>query len=280
VKAVVCSDLDRTLIYSANALALSGPDDVLPRLVCVEFYQARPLSYILESALPLLEALTAAAPLVPVTTRTPAQYRRVQLLDKPPQYAICSNGGHILVDGVDDADWAASVRSRVMASGVELAEVSEHLARVGGAFVSKQRIASDLFAYLVVDRASLPGGWISDLTGWCAERGWRTSLQGRKVYCLPAGLSKAVAAAEVARRLGADRMLAAGDSLLDTELLEAADAALRPAHGELASTGWIAPSLTVTAAAGVLAGVEILDGLLEQVAAADRIPAAGGWRKL
>jgi hypothetical protein len=278
VKTVVCTDLDRTLIYSAAALYLDGPDETLPRLLCVEHYRAKPLSYVTEAAVRLLERLVEAATLVPTTTRTPEQYRRVQLFDKPLPYAICANGGHILVDGVDDADWAAQVRAR--ATGAELAEVHEHLTRIGGEFVLKLRTASGLFSYALVDRPALPAGWVEELSGWCAERGWRTSLQGRKVYCLPAGLTKAAAAAEVAHRAGADRMLAAGDSLLDLELLEAADAALRPAHGELAETGWDAPNTAVTVTRGIAAGEEIAGRLLGQVLDPAKIPAAGPWRHL
>jgi hypothetical protein len=273
----VCTDLDRTLIYSAAALHLEGPDETLPRLLCVEHYRAKPLSYVTEAAARLLERLAEAAVLVPTTTRTPEQYRRVRLLDKPPPYAICANGGHILVDGADDPEWAAGVRAR--ATGAELAEVHEHLTRIGGEFVLKLRTASGLFSYAVVDRAALPAGWVADLSGWCAERGWRTSLQGRKVYCLPAGLTKAAAAAEVARRTGADRMLAAGDSLLDAELLEAADAALRPAHGELADSGWNAPNTAVTVTRGVAAGEEIAGRLLGHVLDPVKIPATGRWRR-
>lgn len=118
-----------------------------------------------------------------------------------------------------------------------------------------------------MDRAALPAGWVEDLTGWCAERGWRTSLQGRKVYCLPTGLTKAAAAAEVARRAGAPTMLAAGDSLLDIELLEAADLSIRPAHGELHDTGWTSPATAVTAARGITAGQEIAAWLLERATA-------------
>jgi predicted mannosyl-3-phosphoglycerate phosphatase (HAD superfamily) len=263
VTVLVCSDLDRTLIYSAAALWLEGPDADLPRLLCVELYQGAPLSYVTEAAARWLERLAAAATLVPTTTRTPEQYARVHLLDKPPAYAICANGGRILVDGVDDADWADLVRARMAQAGAELAEVREHLAATAGDFVLKLRTASDLFAYAVVDRAALPAGWIDDLTGWCEERGWRTSLQGRKVYCLPATLSKAAAAAEVAHRAGTRVMLAAGDSLLDTELLEAADAAIRPAHGELHDTGWTGAE--VTRARGIAAGEEIAGWLFDRV---------------
>ncbi|WP_433326006.1 HAD family hydrolase [Spirillospora sp. CA-294931] len=267
---LVCSDLDRTLIYSVNSMDLSGPDEAMPRLLCVEFYQGAPLTYMTETAARGLEALADTTTFVPTTTRTPEQYARVHLLEKPPAYAICSNGGHILVDGVDDPEWAAAVRSR--ATGAELAEVREHLTRIGGDFVLKYRSASDLFAYTVVDRAALPGGWVEDLTGWCAERGWRTSLQGRKVYCLPAGLTKAAAATEIAARTGAGTMLAAGDSLLDIELLDAADAAIRPAHGELHDTNWTSETTRVTTATGIAAGEEIISWFLDHAASSPETP--------
>ncbi|MFC0039148.1 HAD family hydrolase [Actinomadura rayongensis] len=246
---LVCSDLDRTLIYSAAAFG-PGP---LPELECVEIYDGAPLSHMTANAVRELAALAAETVFVPVTTRTPEQYRRVRL-PVAPAYAICANGGHLLVDGVDDAAWSAAVRSRVTDGAAPLAEVAARLS--GGDFVLRRRTASDLFAYAVVDRAALPADWIDDLAGWCAERNWRTSLQGRKVYCLPAGLTKAAAAAEVARRTGATVTLAAGDSLLDRDLLDSADAAVRPAHGELHTAGWTGAD--VTAAAGIRAGEEIV----------------------
>jgi hypothetical protein len=270
VSVLVCSDLDRTLIYSAAALALDGrPDETMPRLLCVELYNAAPLSYMTETAAKGLEALAEVATLVPTTTRTPEQYARVHLLEKPAPYAICANGGRILVDGVEDPDWSALVEARTAETGAALDEVREHMARVSGEFVLKRRQASGLFAYAVVNRPALPPNWIEDLTGWCAERGWRTSLQGRKVYCLPESLTKAAAAAEVGLRTGTGRMLAAGDSLLDMELLEAADAAMRPAHGELHDAGWTSPSTTVTSTRGITAGEEITAWFLSEAAVPD-----------
>src|SRR5205814_861532 len=53
-------------------------------------------------------------------------------------------------------------------------------------------------------------------------------------------------------------LLAAGDSLLDADLLDAADAAIRPAHGELAATGFTRPHVAVTPSTGVAAGAELL----------------------
>lgn len=57
--------------------------------------------------------------------------------------------------------------------------------------------------------------------------------------------------AEVARRTGASEILAAGDSLLDADLLLAADRGWRPGHGELADSGWQAPHVTALEERGV-----------------------------
>ncbi|MEE1928531.1 HAD family hydrolase [Streptomyces sp. TRM 70351] len=256
---LVASDLDRTLIYSAAALDLAVPDAQAPRLLCVEVYDARPLSYLTERAAALLAELAARTVLVPTTTRTREQYRRIHLPGPQPSYAICANGGHLLVDGRTDDDWHRGVHDRLAASCAPLAEVSDHLARTADpAWLLKRRTAEDLFAYLVVDRALMPQTWVKELAAWTEPRGWTVSVQGRKVYAVPRPLTKSAAVAEVVRRTGAGRVLAAGDSLLDTDLLLAADAGWRPGHGELADTGWDAPHVTALSERGVAAGERIL----------------------
>ena len=251
--AVVCADLDRTLIYSSAACDL----DVPVPLVCVEIYRGAPLSYVTVAAAELLRELHAHAVVVPTTTRTPEQLARVRLPGPPPRYAIASNGGHLLVDGLPDPVWTAQVTAR-LGDCAPLREVEAHLRAVAGPFVASLRTASDLFGYAVVDRALLPDGWVDALAAWCAPRGWTVSLQGRKVYTVPRPLTKSAAAAEVRARVGAAELLAAGDSLLDADLLDAADAAIRPAHGELAEAGFTRDHLSVTAATGVRAGEEVL----------------------
>jgi hypothetical protein len=263
---VVCLDLDRTTIYSAAALDLGGPDHEAPRLLCVEVYKGAPLSFLTEEAAGTLRELQQVATVVPTTTRTPEQLARVPLPGPPARYAIASNGGHLLVDGVADPGWDAAVRDR-LGGCAPLAEVQAHLRARGGPFVLAQREASSLFAYAVVDRAALPDGWVEELTAWCAPRGWTVSLQGRKVYAVPAGLTKSAAAAEVRARCGGGPLLAAGDSLLDTDLLEFADAAIHPAHGELADSGFTAEHVSVTTASGVRAGEELLGWLHARAAA-------------
>jgi hypothetical protein len=272
---VVCLDLDRTTIYSASALDLRVPDTEAPRLLCVEVYRGVPLSYLTEGAAATFEALLATATVVPTTTRTVEQLARVHLPGPPARYAIAANGGHLLVDGVPDPAWTATVAAR-LAGCAPVAEVAAHLAAVSREkFVLNRRTAAEMFVYAVVDRAALPPGWVAELTAWCAPRGWTVSLQGRKVYAVPRPLTKSAAAAEVLARTGGGPLLAAGDSLLDADLLAAADLAIRPAHGELADAGFELAHLQVTATTGVAAGAELLGWLRERAAAAGTVTISG-----
>ncbi|PJE94387.1 HAD family hydrolase [Streptomyces carminius] len=256
---LMASDLDRTLIYSAASLGLAMPDAEAPRLLCVEVYQSGPLSYLTETAAALLAELAGRSVLVPTTTRTREQYGRIRLPGPPPRYAICANGGHLLVDGESDPGWHARVRRALDADCASLAEVRARLtATADPAWLLKERVAEDLFAYLVVDRAELPEAWVKELADWAGPRGWTVSLQGRKIYAVPRPLTKSAAVAEVARRTGAGHVLAAGDSLLDADLLLAADTGWRPGHGELAELGWSAPHITALPERGVAAGERIL----------------------
>ncbi|MFJ4961018.1 HAD family hydrolase [Streptomyces sp. NPDC088729] len=255
----MASDLDRTLIYSAAALHLPMPDADAPRLLCVEVYGHKPLSYLTETAAALLTDVAGSTVFVPATTRTREQYHRINLPGPAPRYAICANGGHLLVDGVSDRDWQDRVAARLAAECAPLAEIQAHLAATADpAWLLKERVAEDLFAYLVVERSLLPEEWVKELAVWAQPRGWTVSLQGRKIYAVPVPLTKSAAMNEVARRSGATRTLAAGDSLLDADLLLAADLGWRPGHGELAENDWRAPHVEALEERGVAAGEEIL----------------------
>ncbi|WP_239092134.1 HAD family hydrolase [Streptomyces sp. SID14478] len=239
------------------------PDPVAPRLLCVEVYEGRPLSYVTEDAAGMLAELARRAVFVPTTTRTREQYGRIRLPGPAPEYAICANGGHLLVDGVSDPQWRAGVQARLDAECAPLGEVRERMvAAADAAWLLKERVAEDLFAYLVVDRAKLPEGWVKELGEWADGLGWTVSLQGRKVYAVPKPLTKGAAVREVVRRVGGGLALGAGDSLLDADLLTAVDRGWRPGHGELADEGWTAPGVTVLAERGVLAGEAVVRAFL------------------
>ncbi|MGQ0623340.1 MAG: HAD family hydrolase [Sporichthyaceae bacterium] len=259
---LVAADLDRTLIYSAAALGLdSGARP--PALVVAEVYQGAPISFLTRRAQDLLAELAAVATFVPVTTRTLAQYSRVHLLAAPPRYAVTTNGARIVVDGVVDQDWTDALTARLAGLCAPIGEIDAHLRKVADPrWTRSHRIAEDIFAYLVVDRAELAAAFVTDLSAWCAAAGWTVSLQGRKLYAVPSALTKSAAVAEVAARTGTPTVLAAGDALLDADLLTYAEVGMRPAHGELHDLGWTRPHVSVTGASGVLAAEQILEAFL------------------
>ena len=271
---VVASDLDRTLIYSARAFWLDTPDDEAPAIVVSEIYQGSPLSFMTRAAEAGLRALMAESTFVPVTTRTTAQYRRVRLPGPMPDYAVTANGGVILHRGLPDAAWRHDIARRSESVCAPLAEL---VALTGSDWLSpgilRVHTAEELFVYAIVDRDVLSAEQLEHLTAECTARGWVVSLQGRKLYCVPAPITKEAAVAEIARRVGATTVLAAGDSLLDRGMLAHATLAFRPHHGELDDAGYDAPHLTVTRARGLLAGEELV-GLLRAAAAASARAAA------
>ncbi|HEX8767710.1 MAG TPA: HAD family hydrolase, partial [Jatrophihabitans sp.] len=214
---LIATDLDRTLVYSRAALALSR--DVLPPLTCVERRGNEQVSFMTAAAARLTAALAHRAVLVPVTTRLPEQLSRVRLPGPPSRFAVAANGGVLLVDGAADPAW----QRRVAATAEQSVDLSDVLAYVrqhcAPAWTSQVREAAGLFCYAVLGRAGAPDGFVAEASRWAAERGWTVSLQGRKLYWMPHGLTKAAAVREVVDRVGAELVLAAGDSLLDRDLL-------------------------------------------------------------
>lgn len=263
MRTLVAVDLDQTLIYSQQSIARAGR--TTDGLICVELLDEAPQSFVTPTALAGLVQLHATTAFVPATTRTRAQYERIDLGGIRPRHAVVANGAEILVDGVPDPGWAARTEELLSTDALSPSAVARHLQDVlDPAWTKRILVAQDAFAMAVVERDRVPLWVIEQLHIWAADHGLGVSLQGRKFYVIPRWLSKGAAVEEVRRRTGTVRLLSAGDSLLDTCLLEMADVAVRPAHGELAETRWDSPALSVTAASGVMAGEEIVALLLAE----------------
>lgn len=256
--ALFACDLDRTIIFSPRAFHLDGPDHEAPAIVVAELLDGAPISFMTRASEDRLDDVRRGAEFVPVTTRTQAQYERVRLPGPTPRHAVVSNGGVILVDGRRDREWEEAVRATV-AGSAPLADVRALVDDPAAAsWVLRSHVAEDLFTYAIVDRDAIPAGWLDEFAAANEALGWTVSLQGRKLYSVPSGITKSRAVAEVVRRTGAEEVLAAGDSLLDRPMLVAADRAFRPAHGELHDVAWTAPHVTVTRDRGIRAGEELL----------------------
>lgn len=268
MRTLVAVDLDQTLIYSTQSIGRAG--GTTEGFVCVELLNGAPQSFVTQKALAGLVKLNRTTTFVPATTRTREQYERINMGGIRPAFAVVANGAELLVDGLPDSAWAVRTAELLAADALGPNAVAEHLHSVlDPAWTKRIAVAQGVFAMAVVERDQVPAIVIEQLRTWAAGHNFVVSVQGRRFYVIPEWLSKQAAVEEVRRRTGATRMLSAGDSLLDTCLLSMADAAVRPAHGELEQTRWTSAGVSITITAGVFAGEEIVAWLLAE---SDRSP--------
>ncbi|WP_240418252.1 HAD family hydrolase [Paenibacillus periandrae] len=261
---IFASDLDQTLIYSEASM---GPLKPHEQTVPIELYEERYISFMTKRAIQLLTEVTASMQFIPVTTRTVVQYERIFVFKDTvrPTYAITSNGGTILVNGQADEHWKQTVTAAVARSSAPAAHIKQYWDRIATPeWVLTEKYADELFYSLVIVRDKIPQLELDDFRAVIAELGWNLSIQGRKIYLVPAALSKGAAMLHLKERLGAAHVIAAGDSLLDESLLLAADEAIAPRHGELFKHYPKHPHITYTQLPGIYASEELLEKVLER----------------
>ena len=238
------SDLDGTLVYSRART----PD--WENIHVVERANGAPSSALRPAAWTLLTRMLGAGTLVPVTTRTADEFRRLTLPIAPA--AIVSNGAEILIHRIPDEDWNRRIVNRRDPEAFRiLADTVESL--MEPSWGDKLLRRHDLFIVAVNHRgAEAPAGFDDAVRSLAEAHGYVVSRQHRKLYLTPAWLTKEAAAAHIADRLGADFTLAAGDATLDAGLLTWADEAMHPRHTADTLPG------TPTTASGIDAGLELL----------------------
>ena len=99
-KMLFASDLDNTLLFSRRH---SRPGDV-----CVEMLDGKEQGYFSPLTIARLREVNACMDFVPVTSRSVAQYRRIQFpAGCVPRWAVTTNGGLLLENGEIDEAWRA-----------------------------------------------------------------------------------------------------------------------------------------------------------------------------
>ena len=270
---IFASDLDQTLIYSPKSFRLLP--ELMPAVSSIEIYDGREISFMADHAITKLKKIASQSTFVPVTTRTIDQYRRISLFHEiiTPVYGVVSNGGNIIVNGVVDPAWqkqvAINMTQMCLCAEDMLAGFNEICHE---SWAGPMRMADGLFYYCVVEREKVPLKDIESFALWAEQQQWSVSLQGRKLYIVPQVVNKGAAVAYIRNLLQEKLVVAAGDSLLDLCMLEQADYAISPCHGELwdhYSQGKLpTQAIKFTKRAGILAATDILDYVEEYVATA------------
>lgn len=207
------ADLDNTLLYSRRHKREGD--------VCVERIKGEAHGFMTPLAVERLREVVQKLRLIPVTTRSIEQYRRIEWpAGTEPEYAVTTNGAVLLKNGAPDAAWREA-HEAVIAAAREEVERCCALYANDPAFI-RCRIVDD--AYLFVYCADGV-----DAQREAARCQAQTSLQvepsGRKIYFFPPGLTKGAALHALRARFSPDFVYAAGDTAIDMPLLRAADSA-------------------------------------------------------
>ncbi len=262
VGTLITTDLDRTLLFSARAIAQLGgglPADPVET-------QGTELS---RAARDSLAALPPHARLCVATSRSVSRLARLRLPFATP-YAIAANGGVVLIDGAPDRGWAART-GKLLAAVAPAAVVRAVLAgpswpaagrgRDRPGWLVRMGDTDDMCCMAIVDLDVFSDDGFAAIARRCGELGWDASLIGRKLYAFPAGFGKEHAAAYVADRISAlagaaPVRLAAGDTEHDRAMLAAADHAWVPAGSGLAASSQVS-GFAITRRPGHCAAAEI-----------------------
>ena len=214
------SDLDNTLIYSYKR-------DIGKDRVCAEIYQEREISFMTKKSYELLKIVNEKVLIVPTTTRTKEQYERIFLGIENPRYALVCNGGVLLVNGVEDENWYKESLKLVADCHRELIKAQEWLQSDSSTSFEVRNIR-DLFIFTKSSRPEYAKEMLENILDLSLVE---VLLNGVKVYVMPKILNKGEALRRFKKKMekySPEKIIAAGDSLFDIEMLKQADIALMP----------------------------------------------------
>lgn len=250
---IFASDLDRTLLYSTRSAG-----DYNGKVTVVETTKANLQGFMSDYVIEKLTRYSSLNTFIPVTTRTMEQYKRIEIFQTTlvPDYAIVANGAEILCDGELDHEWKETIAHQHSNYLSQMKELKLKVHQLGlGELTVKE--ADGYFIYLVFSTIIYESERTARLRDWCNSIDWTMSLQGRKIYFIPNYISKSKALSYLQSKYSLSQpLIAAGDSLLDYNLMSMADYGIAPKHGEVCMHY---PQLNQTNHTGIEASNEIID---------------------
>lgn len=208
---ILFSDLDGTLIFSAKRRQVGD--------IIIERKDGEPISCITARQAELLPKIRN---IIPVTTRSVEQYRRIEFPECfAPEYALCDNGSTLLINGEKDGPWLER-------SAEILAEAMQEMTRFRTMLErdpDRRYEVRFVDGFFLFTKSANPNFTLARLgVGECCE----CYATGEKVYVIPKRLNKGFAVERLRELLGIPRgnVFCAGDSLMDVAMLNAADIAI------------------------------------------------------
>ena len=207
------SDLDRTLIFSYKRLSEDN--------LCVEEKDGKKLSFMTPRSAELLCKIAERVMFIPVTTRSIEQYERIKFPCGNPCFAVCDNGGNLLVNGIPDSLWRKMAMEYILPAMAEMERIKSFWESLEETYF-EVRLVDDTFIFT---KSHTPLETLR-LTAekLCPER-VELFDNGDKIYAVPKEINKGAAVSLLRERMGGE-IIAAGDSLFDREMLQKADIAV------------------------------------------------------
>lgn len=209
-------DLDNTLIYSYKR-------DIGDQKIPVEEYQGRENSFMTKTSHELLGNIKEYLRMIPTTTRSLAQYQRIQLGVGEFSLALVANGGLLLRNGEVDLPWQEESLQLLASYCPKMEEIAENLQK-SGEISSEIRWVDDLFLFGKSPNAEA----LAEELGKTLDSGLDVQTNGEKLYILPKTLSKGRAIQRLEARFGGSQVFVAGDSLFDCSMFGQAHLGFAP----------------------------------------------------
>ena len=222
---IFATDLDNTMIFSYKRVY--GLEN---ELICVEYYNGKPMTYITHTAIKLLRNLLNKIYVIPITTRSISQLKRISLFSTM-EYAVSDNGGVIYHNGVTVPEWDNYINTILKRYDFqttlkifnELPNLMISSTIVDGKFIVTK--SSD------VDRCK-------KILGYKLDTGiWKIVSQGQKIYAIPKEINKGNALRYISEHLIPNNrpIISAGDGTLDFSMLVYSDYSIIPTDCSLAT---------------------------------------------
>ena len=222
---VFAFDLDRTMIFSKAAL-----EGCMENTVCIEYKGEEDISYMSVDGLLTVIKLANAENLVcvPTTTRSIEQFKRVKPFSSF-KWVITTNGGVILHYGKVYEPWDLVVKSYLKDCYKSLENAIEDIKDKD--FVLREpKIVDDTFVFFTTeDKVACSAYLDSYLDGTSLNY----TIQGRKVYIIPKGISKESAISYIMSLLEETHLVTAGDGKLDKGMLSMGECGYIPDGSEV-----------------------------------------------
>lgn len=221
---IFATDLDKTIIYYKKYVN----DEIMNKVQLIETIDDRPVCYISKDAKSNLEKISNVINIIPTTTRSIDQFFNIKTFEFC-KYAIVSNGGTILCNRKKLPEWEKHINAILNEYREDFEQIIKLLEK-SDIITSKPIILDNIYIFSRVEDKEKS---LKFLDGIVDRKKWNYCIQGKKLYIIPKQITKSNALKFLKDKLNDNILIAAGDSLMDKDMLDIADIPIVPKHGEL-----------------------------------------------